>query len=195
MSDYAVEIKIKNGRVLRLMRRAGIPSVAALSRKAGVSLQVIYELISLKQAPLSTITGDWRPSIHTLADALNCLPDDMFSDAQRAGYMNSNKRIVEMSQEEVDLLLDSRQDVIAPDDAVFATEQRNVMVAIIDKALTPRQALVLKARFGFDQDGEKTLDELAATLRVGRERVRQIENVAMRRLNHARNKDQFRDLL
>lgn len=195
MSDYAVEIKIKNGRVLRLMALAGFHSVAELATASNVSVTKIYEVINLKLSPLSSITGDWRPAVLKMADALNCMPDDMFSARQRTSFLASNKRSIEMSEAEVDLLMDSREQALLPDDAVFATEQRNAMVAIMDDALTPRQALVLKARFGFDQDGERTLDELAATLRVGRERVRQIENVAMRRLNHARNKDRFRDLL
>lgn len=195
MSDYAVEIKIKNGRVLRLMRQAGIPTVAALARASGVSIHSIYDLITLKRAPLSTITGDWKPSIKMLADALNCLPDDMFSDAQRAGYMKSNKRTVEMSEEEVGLLLDRAADMPLLDDAVFAVERADKMGKIIDEILTPREASVIKTRFGIGGNDEKTLDAVAVAHGVSKERVRQIEARALRRMGHRLNKERLAALL
>ena len=195
MSDYAVEIKIKNGRVLRLMRRAGIASITEMSRKSGVSLKVIYDLISLKRAPLSRITGDWKPSIKMLSDALNCLPDDMFSDAQRAGYMQSNKRTVEMSQEEVDLLLDKNHEQMSLDDAVYAAERTDKIGKLIGEMLTPREVSVIKNRFGFGGNDEKTLEEVAKMQGVSKERLRQIEAKALRKLKKNQNKERFDALL
>ena len=195
MSDYSVEIKIKNGRVLRLMRRAGIASITEMSRKSGVSLKVIYDLISLKRAPLSRITGDWKPSIKMLSDALNCLPDDMFSDAQRAGYMKSNKRTVEMSEEEVDLLLDRAADVPLLDDAVFAVERADKLNDLMNEILTPREISVIKTRFGFGGDDEKTLDAVAKTHGVTQERIRQVELRAFRKLQRHPNKERLAALL
>ena len=195
MSDYSVEIKIKNARVLRLMRLAGVKNAAELSRLSGVSQSRIGHFINLKMTPMSELTGTWRPTVLKLADALNCMPDDMFSDHQRTSFLANNKRSIEMSEAEVELLMDSREQAMLPDDAVFETEQRNAIAAILDTALSPRQSLVLKARLGFDQDGEKTLQELGETLGVGRERVRQIEIAALEKLKLARNKDRFRDLL
>lgn len=51
--------------------------------------------------------------------------------------------------------------------------------------LRPRERTVLEERFGFDGRIPRTLDELSRTLRVSRERVRQIEAQAMRKLRHA----------
>ena len=195
MSDYSVEIKIKNARVLRLMRLAGFNTAADLSRFSGVSQSRIGQIINLKTSPISRLTGTWDPIVLRLADALNCMPDDMFSDHQRTSFLANNKRSVEMSEAEVELLMDSRKQAMLPDDAVFATQQRKAMVAIMDRVLSPRQALVLKGRFGFDQDGEKTLEELGATLGVCKARVSQIEITALQQLNCARNKNRFRDLL
>ena len=195
MSDYSVEIKIKNARVLRLMRLAGCNTAADLSKLSGVSQSTIGHIINLKTSPMSRLTGTWTPIVLKLADALNCMPDDMFSDHQRTSFLANNKRSIEMSEAEVELLMDSREQAMLPDDAVFETEQRNAIAAILDTALSPRQSLVLKARLGFDQDGEKTLQELGETLGVGRERVRQIEIAALEKLKLARNKDRFRDLL
>jgi RNA polymerase primary sigma factor len=93
-----------------------------------------------------------------------------------------------MSETEVDLLMDSREQVLLPDDVVLAAERKGHIVALLDEILTPRQADVLKKRFGLDGDGEKTLEELGSTLGVVGEGVRQIEIKALRRLRHPSNR-------
>jgi len=55
--------------------------------------------------------------------------------------------------------------------------------------LRPRERTVLEERFGFDGRIPRTLDELSRTLQVSRERVRQIEAQAIRKLRHAMNAD------
>ena len=50
--------------------------------------------------------------------------------------------------------------------------------------LTNREQMVLKARYGFDDGIEKTLEEVGKMFNVTRERVRQIESKAKRKLSH-----------
>ena len=52
----------------------------------------------------------------------------------------------------------------------------------IIQTLSPREAAILKLRFGIGKDGEKTLEEVAHKFKVSRERVRQLENQALRKL-------------
>jgi len=52
----------------------------------------------------------------------------------------------------------------------------------IIETLSPREAAILKLRFGIGKDGEKTLEEVAHKFKVSRERVRQLENLALRKL-------------
>jgi RNA polymerase primary sigma factor len=52
----------------------------------------------------------------------------------------------------------------------------------IIETLSPREAAILKLRFGIGKDGEKTLEEVAHKFKVSRERVRQLENMALRKL-------------
>lgn len=65
--------------------------------------------------------------------------------------------------------------------------------AIID-TLPPREASILKMRFGFEDEGEgeKTLEEVGTVFNVSRERVRQLENKALRKL---RRNNELRTLL
>jgi DNA-directed RNA polymerase sigma subunit (sigma70/sigma32) len=195
MSDYKVEIRIRNARVLRLMRLAGVKNVANLSRLSGVRQTTIANLINLKMKPMSNITGTWKPQVLLLADALNCMPEDMFSDHQRTSFLASNKRSIEMSETEVYLLMYCLEQVLLPDDVVLAAERKGHIVALLDEILTPRQADVLKKRFGLDGDGEKTLEELGSTLSIVGEGVRQIEAKALRRLRHPSNRKYLEEYL
>lgn len=62
---------------------------------------------------------------------------------------------------------------------------------IID-SLSQREASILKLRFGLNIDGEKTLEEVGAEFNISRERVRQLENKALRKL---RNNKELKTLL
>jgi RNA polymerase primary sigma factor len=58
-------------------------------------------------------------------------------------------------------------------------------VAEVLKTLTPREAKVIKLRFGLTEDGcPRTLEEVGASFNVTRERIRQIEAKALRKLRH-----------
>ncbi len=55
------------------------------------------------------------------------------------------------------------------------------------ESLSPREACILKLRFGLGDEGEKTLEEVGKIFNVSRERIRQLENKALRKLR--KNKD------
>jgi RNA polymerase primary sigma factor len=59
-------------------------------------------------------------------------------------------------------------------------EQAEALLA----TLTPRESKILRMRFGFDDHGERTLEEVGQTFAVTRERIRQIEAKALSRLRH-----------
>ncbi|SAK70091.1 sigma 70 (RpoD) [Caballeronia glebae] len=70
--------------------------------------------------------------------------------------------------------------------------------AAIDEALaalSPREAKVLRMRFGIDTPSDFTLDELGKQFDVTRERIRQIESKAMRKLMHPSRADKLRQFL
>jgi RNA polymerase primary sigma factor len=76
------------------------------------------------------------------------------------------------------------KNVIAADDAVIATdlaEQTRKVLA----TLTPREEKILRMRFGIGEKSEHTLEEVGESFSVTRERIRQIEAKALRKLRHA----------
>jgi RNA polymerase primary sigma factor len=61
--------------------------------------------------------------------------------------------------------------------------------------LDDKEALVLKLRFGLDDDRPRTLQEIGARLKLTRERIRQIEQKAMRKLSRSHKLQHLRGYL
>ncbi len=71
----------------------------------------------------------------------------------------------------------------SPADAVAGNDLKERVREIL-KSLTPREEKVLKMRFGIDVASEHTLEEVGKDFSVTRERIRQIEVKALRKLRH-----------
>ncbi len=82
----------------------------------------------------------------------------------------------------------------APVDAAMQAGLRDVVKDILD-GLTPREAKVLRMRFGIEMDNDHTLEEVGKQFDVTRERVRQIEHKALRKLKHPSRSDKLRTFL
>ena len=63
------------------------------------------------------------------------------------------------------------------------------------KTLTPREEKVLKLRFGLDDGRQRTLEEVGKEFNVTRERIRQIEAKALRKLRHPSRSKKLKDYL
>ena len=75
------------------------------------------------------------------------------------------------------------EDSPAPQDAASYTLLREQLEEVM-KTLTPREAKVLRLRFGLDDGKARTLEEVGKEFKVTRERIRQIEAKALRKLRH-----------
>lgn len=63
------------------------------------------------------------------------------------------------------------------------------------KELRSREQEIIRARYGFNDSAEKTLEEVGHMIGVSRERIRQIESKAMKKLRHSTNMKKIRDFL
>ncbi len=75
------------------------------------------------------------------------------------------------------------KNAVSPMDAVISTNLRDQTGSVL-KTLTPREELVLRMRFGVGDGSEHTLEEVGRSFNVTRERIRQIESKALRKLRH-----------
>ena len=80
---------------------------------------------------------------------------------------------------------------VAPVDAAMQAGLRAVVGELLD-GLTAREAKVLRMRFGIDMSSDHTLEEVGKQFDVTRERIRQIEAKAMRKLKHPSRADKIR---
>ncbi|MCC6171022.1 MAG: RNA polymerase sigma factor RpoD, partial [Gammaproteobacteria bacterium] len=83
---------------------------------------------------------------------------------------------------------------IAPSDAAVNASLRDVCKEILD-SLTPREAKVLRMRFGIEMNTDHTLEEVGKQFDVTRERIRQIEAKALRKLRHPSRSEKLRSFL
>ena len=83
---------------------------------------------------------------------------------------------------------------LAPDDAATFTMLREQLIEVLD-TLTPREQKVLRLRFGLDDGRARTLEEVGKEFDVTRERIRQIEAKALRKLRHPSRSKKLKDFL
>ena len=110
--------------------------------------------------------------------------------------VNKVRRVLKIAQEPIsietpigveddshlgDFLEDQEQ--VSPADAVINLNLR-AQTAQVLRSLTPREEKVIKMRFGLDDGSEHTLEEVGQSFAVTRERIRQIEAKALRKLRH-----------
>ena len=86
------------------------------------------------------------------------------------------------------------EDSPAPQDAASYTLLREQLEEVM-KTLTPREAKVLRLRFGLDDGKARTLEEVGKEFDVTRERIRQIEAKALRKLRHPSRSKKLRDYM
>ncbi|PYV25438.1 MAG: RNA polymerase sigma factor RpoD [Acidobacteria bacterium] len=84
--------------------------------------------------------------------------------------------------------------VISPAEAVININLKEQTDAVL-KTLTPREEKVIKMRFGLDDGSEHTLEEVGQSFAVTRERIRQIEAKALRKLRHPSRSRKLRAFL
>jgi RNA polymerase primary sigma factor len=84
--------------------------------------------------------------------------------------------------------------ITAPTDAATLAGLKNATTEIL-ATLTPREAKVLRMRFGIEMNTDHTLEEVGKQFDVTRERIRQIEAKALRKLRHPTRSDHLRSFL
>jgi RNA polymerase primary sigma factor len=85
-------------------------------------------------------------------------------------------------------------DALAPAEAASFTMLKEQLEGVLE-TLTPRERKVLKLRFGLDDGRPRTLEEVGQEFGVTRERIRQIEANALRKLRHPSRSQRLKDLI
>lgn len=168
MSDYVVKVTIKNGRILRLMREAGIFTAAELSRRSGVNQQHFGKILNLQKAPVRK-DGSWTRGVEDIAGVLGCDPEDMFTERQRTLALEANTREIQMTEPQV-LALASGGDL-------ERQSWSKIELQRLLGSLEPRERLIVE-----QMNGGVTVYEIGDELGISGSRVGQIGDRAFRKM-------------
>jgi RNA polymerase primary sigma factor len=84
--------------------------------------------------------------------------------------------------------------LVSPSEAAISLSLRETMASMLKK-LSPREEKIIRMRFGFEDGNQRTLEEVGQVFAVTRERIRQIEAKALRKLRHPSRSSQVRTFL
>ena len=170
-ADINLKVTVRNARILQAMRAAGITSLAELARRVpDASYGVIQSITAFRYRPLDR-HGQWRPAALGMATALHVEPSDLWPNYLREIETRSNVVAFDMTLDQFAAVASSHDRLVEVD------RVRNCMAK-----LSPRQRLVIEMRYGLNGNGVHTLEEVGAELGVCRERVRQFESFALRKM-------------
>lgn len=182
---YNVRVSVRNNLLLQAIHDAGFESQAAFARHAGVSVVRMNALIALREAPIAK-SGEFTALARNIMEVLGACPSDLWTEEQLTMSLRRNTASAAVDLAEMQCLLQTGK---LPVEIEFTEEiveskqfSERVRELIFDGTLTAREAKVLKMRFGIECAGEFTLDEVAKSMYLTRERIRQIEAKALRKI-------------
>ena len=178
MNDYRVKITIRNERLLAAMEGMGYKSVAEFSRSQGLNGVKVREIFNGKIPPLDR-KGNPKELTKEILEILNLTIEKAFTEKQLKGF---KKHTFEVKIEEEKLL-----QIISPaknqEIKVIEQEVKSKLSEILS-TLTPREERIVRMRFGVGMNTDHTLEEVGLQFSVTRDRIRQIEDKALRKLKH-----------
>jgi len=205
---YRVKVTVRNNLLLTAIEDAGYKSAASFAKAIGYTAQEISSLVSLRKPPVNK-DGTFSPLAKDVMEALGAAPHDLWTTEQLTMNLrrNSVDKVVTTK-----FLLDASAmqsvlggNVLQLEDATYddikTPEQIQTKKELVERvaknldSLSNREAHVLRMRFGIDGGPEHTLEEVADNLKVTRERVRQVEAKALRKLRQPARVKAIEDFL
>ena len=177
------------------IRQAITRAIADQARTIRIPVHMVETINKVKKASSQLLhTTGHEPSAEEIADMLK-MPADKVSEIMRVSQepVSLETPIGEEADSHLgDFIPDD--DAPAPQDAASNTLLKEQLANVLD-TLTPREAKVLRLRFGLDDGRSRTLEEVGEEFNVTRERIRQIEAKALRKLRHPSRSKKLKDFL
>ena len=184
MKPFRIKVSIRNNLLLNAIEEQGYPTVAAFERAMGVSSGRMNALVSMRVAPLLD-SGEFSKEAKTAMEVLGAAPTDLWTEQQLTIKLHRNSGEREIDADLVHHLLEQRSQMEylpSPEDHLIERETNQLVDDLLNK-IRPREKNVLISRFQNDE----TYEEVGKKMDVSRERARQIEAKALRKLRHPAN--------
>ena len=177
------------------IRQAITRSIADQARTIRIPVHMVETINKLIRVSRQLLQENGRePRVDEIAEAMNMNEErvrEIMKIAQEPVSLETP-----IGEEEDSILGDFIPDNDAPAPADMAAFMllKEQLVEVLD-TLTPREAKVLKLRFGLEDGRARTLEEVGGEFQVTRERIRQIEAKALRKLRHPSRSRKLKDFL
>jgi RNA polymerase primary sigma factor len=143
---------------------------------------------------LRRMNDERSPSIRQMAEELAWDPETVQFIADLSKYIGVS--IHQPVGQEAEMTIEDLLQSIEPEpDELAELENQAEVVHAVLAGLTPREADVIRKRFGIPHDADMTLEQVGQQYGLTRERIRQIEEKALRKLRHPARSDPLRSLL
>lgn len=181
--DYQVIVRIKNNVFLKTMEKYGFFNLSELSRQSGISLTTLTNVANLKIPVFQKrIRSNKKQKMHKVYEDLlkffNCSIYELVPEQHFEKALEKTKIVKELDLEQIDNFVLQSQET--PEKLLLQNEIYEKLYGCMD-CLTEREKDVLKLRFEFNGNAQSYLD-LAKKHNVTRERIRQIEAKALKKI-------------
>ncbi|WP_418930682.1 sigma-70 family RNA polymerase sigma factor, partial [Gemmiger formicilis] len=177
------------------IRQAITRAIADQARTIRIPVHMVETINKVKKTNSQLLHKNGRdPTAEEIAEVLD-MPVDKVREIMRVAQEPVSLE-TPIGEEEDSHLGDfiPDDDAPAPADAASATLLKEELAHVL-KTLTPREERVLSMRFGLTDGHPHTLEEVGKEFNVTRERIRQIEAKALRKLRHPSRSKKLRDFL
>ena len=177
------------------IRHAITRAIADQARTIRIPVHMVETINKVKKVSSQLLHANGRePSAEEIAEELD-MPVDKVREIMRVAQEPVSLE-TPIGEEEDSHLGDfiPDDDAPAPADAASHTLLKETLSSVLD-SLTPREEKVLRLRFGLEDGRSRTLEEVGKEFNVTRERIRQIEAKALRKLRHPSRSKKLKDFL
>ena len=175
------------------IRQAISRSLADKARTIRIPVHIVEKVNRIGRAERALVTGLGRePTIEEIAEVTGIEPEDVESIKRSArAPISLEKPVGDEQESELGQLIADEQAESPYERAAEIMTNQALRDAL--ENLSYRERRVLELRYGLGDQRPRTLDEVGRTFNVTRERIRQIENQALKKLQNLRETQQLRD--
>jgi RNA polymerase sigma factor (sigma-70 family) len=197
MDEYNVKVTVRNNLILKAIKDFGYTNLNNFAKATGIGITGIYSLVNLMEPPIGS-KGEFIKPAKELMEVLGACPSELWTDEQLTLRLDSNGTERVMSKEALQIAMQSNARSLIgldyPEQEMVEEDLTRVMSDKLD-SLTPKQAKILRLRFGLDGCAEHTLEEIGSMFKVTKTTIQMIEAKALRHMRHPARSDDLKQFV